>query len=83
MAFDPEVAEFYARHCAFKGAVVLVTVFSDGGEKEHVGVFSNIDSAKAWSDRVHDKEADVEAALFSPYIIDVPDYGNIPSESVN
>lgn len=71
-----EVDEFYALHAAGgSGNVVAVHAQrKDGGER--LGIFSTVERARAWSDSLSDDE--YVGSVFVPYVIDVPEYGNVP-----
>jgi hypothetical protein len=69
---------FYAAHAAGgPGNVVLALaqpIIADHGER--IGVFSTIAKARAWADTLSEDE--FAGVVFSPYVIDVPEYGNVP-----
>lgn len=71
-----DIAPFYAAHAAGgPGNVVLARAQrKDGGER--VGVFSTLARATAWSDGLSDEE--YHGTVFVPYVVDVPEYGNVP-----
>jgi DNA replication protein DnaC len=76
---DPEVTAFFAKHCATPGAVIIVQIIGERGEQERMGVFSSLAQAQEWADTFDADDA--TAALFAPYIINEPDFGNIPTEA--
>jgi hypothetical protein len=73
-----EVAAFFASHCSTPGGVIVVEVWADG-ERQQTGIFRSFDKAMAWRDRFGDDGA----AIFSPYVLDEPDFGNVPADSLN
>lgn len=77
---DAETRTFFDDHAAGGPSnVVIVHFYADGNER--VGVFSTLEAAYRWVDKVRDDERledDESCAVFVPYIIDVPEYGNIP-----
>lgn len=70
MPLDEEVAKFYGEHCA-KGGVVLAMVIAD--DKEMLGIFSTADKAEEW---VNSLACETSSAVFAPYFVDYPQYGN-------
>lgn len=81
MAAD-EVRAFYAKHCA-SGGVVIVQVLDGSGGLDDMAVFSSLDNAHAWADGLWRSEHDDRRCLFIPYVIDVPEHGNLDPHQVN
>lgn len=71
-----DIDPFYAAHAAGgPGNVVVVhVVLKDGGER--LGIFSTIEKARAWSESLDDDAH--HGVVFVPYVVDVPEYGNVP-----
>lgn len=63
---------FYEKHRGGYGAVVMVRALHDDTQDELVGIFGSIETAKDWRRSLSEKFS----CLFSPYIIDDPDWGN-------
>jgi hypothetical protein len=78
-AMDAEVAQYYAEHFASgDNHVLLVEVGLPNGDRHH-GIFRCTEKANAWAETFDYGDEDEESyALFSPYVIDVPEFGNIP-----
>jgi hypothetical protein len=75
---DEETDKFFADHVAHGSThVVVAHVMLEDGAERH-GVFSSLEKAEAWADEI-DEDGDV---VFVPYIIDHPEYGNIPAEEL-
>lgn len=73
------VREFYDRHCATLGGVVVVLLYHPDGEGEDMGIFSSLDFAKEWI-AAHPERT---SAAIVPYMIDNPDYGCISRQDLN
>lgn len=56
--------------------VVLAIVTCDG--RERYGIFSTLDRAHEWADTFDCDDEESSGAVFVPYVIDVPEYGNVP-----
>lgn len=71
---------YFAQHVA-NGAdhVVFATAIREDGSEAHK-VFSTLAKAKAWADRECGEDG---SAIFVPYIIDVPEFGNVPASKQN
>lgn len=59
--------------------VYIVSIFREGAVVGH-GVFSTKAKVKEWADK---PEFDDAAALIVPFVIDEPDFGNIPKKEMN
>lgn len=68
MSADTEIREFFDKHCA-GGGVILVIIIGDEGEYQY-GVFRSYNAASAWK-----SDEDVQR-IFTPYIIDDPEWGD-------
>lgn len=76
-----EVDTFFASHCAHHAGVVIVQMIDrETGEEIRSAVFSSLPKAKHW---VQGRDMEHEAAVFAPYVIDEPDYGNVPTDQQN
>jgi hypothetical protein len=62
--------EFYANHDADPRGVYLVTVYPD----ERTGIFTTQAAVTAWTEAL----ADDETAVICPFVLDEPEFGNIP-----
>jgi hypothetical protein len=74
----PESTRFWAEHAA-GGPGNVVAAYArrnDGGET--LGIFSTIALAEAWAESLDEEE--YAGVVFAPYVIDVPEYGNVPKE---
>lgn len=73
---DAETAQFWAKHAAGgpTHVVLAIAVYKEGGFRN--GIFSDIEKATAWSDALDDDE--YGHVVLSPYVIDVPEFGNVP-----
>lgn len=60
----------YLEHCSSNNGVVLVNAIN--GDNHINGIFSCLEKAQQWTDGLGDEWA----CIFSPFIIDEPDYGN-------
>lgn len=69
-----DIDAYYTEHLSTPGAVHVVTVM---GEAESLGVFSDLDMARQWADQ------QASDCLFVPYVINVPEFGDIPYEEMN
>lgn len=86
MVADPETLKFYADHVAQspKNVIMVTLIFMGDMNNERHAIFSDYAKAQAWIDSVERqlgsfaKEA-VRGTVTVPYIIDEPDYGNIPA----
>lgn len=70
--------DFYKLHRGGNGRVVVAFLYTDG-ELVGTGIFSCIESAEAWVS----VQEDCDGAVFSPYVVDCPEFGNIPSNLIN
>ena len=70
-----EKDEFFARHRGGTGNVVVAWVLKDG-ERDQISVFGSIEQANAWANRFN--EDDGYVCVFVPFVVDEPDYGNVP-----
>ena len=66
---DPD--GFYQRHRGGSGNVVVVFAYSD--DDMITGIFSSIEKAEAWRDTIGEDFS----CVFAPYVVDVPDFGNV------
>lgn len=62
---------FYANHRGGSGAVIRVIAIHRTG-KERNGIFGSIETAQEWRRSLGDNFT----CVFSPYIVDDPDWGN-------
>lgn len=76
---ENEASEYYRRHCSIYGGVVVAFHIKDDGGVDVLGIFSTLEKAHEWVDE-HVDEGDL---LFSPYVVDEPEFGNIPSKELN
>lgn len=67
-----EAAVFYENHRGGHGAVVLAIAIDTATHAERHGIFGSIELAQSWSDSL----GDGYVCVFSPYIVDDPDWGN-------
>ena len=67
---DAHERAFFARHDADPLGVYLVTIFP----QERNGIFTTKAAAEAWTATFPDDCS----ALYCPYVLNEPDYGNIP-----
>lgn len=75
---DQSVSDFYEQHAAGgPDCVVVAHVYFDDGER--IGIFRSLDRAHAWADNFEHDET-CRGAVFAPYVIDIPDFGNVPRE---
>ena len=78
---DEELQEFQRKHDTSPIGVWLVFVLDErvhtDPDQTSVAVFSNIAAADAWANSVK------LPCLISPYVIDNPDYGEIPISKMN
>tara|TARA_R110000868_G_scaffold158980_2_gene387422 strand:+ start:2966 stop:3184 length:219 start_codon:yes stop_codon:yes gene_type:complete len=65
---DEEI--FYENHRGGSGAVIRVIAICDGEERN--GIFGSIETAREWQRSLGDNVT----CVFSPYIVDDPDWGN-------
>jgi hypothetical protein len=75
-AVSDDVREYYEAH--FSGSpnnVVVAHVQFDDGEQ--IAVFRSMDKANAWAD-TFENDMRCNGVVFVPYVIDVPEFGNIP-----
>lgn len=63
--------KFYRAHRGGSGNVILVIAINDEGERRH-GIFGSIEIAQAWRNTL----AEDWACVYSPYIVDDPEFGN-------
>jgi len=74
-----ETARFWADHIAGGPGNVVVALAQPLPGVEHgerIGIFSTIENASAWADTLSEDE--FSGVVFVPYVIDVPEYGNVP-----
>ena len=64
--------DFYKNHRGGLGAVVTVTAINSETGSELLGVFSSVETAESWRGSLPDGYH----CIFSPYIVDDPDWGN-------
>lgn len=67
-----DAANFYRNHRGGSGAVVLAIAIDTVTKTERHGIFGTIELANEWSDHLGDDFV----CVFSPYIVDDPDWGN-------
>lgn len=73
MSADREVEEFFTKHCAHPGGVVMA-IAVQGGAPDEFALFSSLAKARVWAQRFNETEN--AGVVFTPYIVDEPDYGN-------
>jgi hypothetical protein len=71
---DVSADEFYNTHRGGSGAVILVLEFS--GDDEIRGIFGSIESAHNWRNTLGDEYV----CVFSPYVVDCPEWGNVKQQ---
>jgi hypothetical protein len=73
---DQDTQSFFHSHVdGGSSCVVAAYVFNISGG--HVlGLFSTLEKAHTWVDTFEDDHS-VTACVFSPYVIDVPEFGNV------
>lgn len=79
-----EEATFWARHAQTPGGVIVVDIYKDG-EPYRTGIFTKWSQANDWVDKI-DREAPDECdlrAVFVPYVLDAPEFGNIPKRELS
>lgn len=77
-AADETPEQFFARHVA-GGPTHVVAAFAERAiDGCDFAVFSSLALAQAWADGLDD--ADYDGVVFVPYVIDVPEFGNVPRE---
>ncbi|MCV0395466.1 MAG: hypothetical protein K5872_22220 [Rhizobiaceae bacterium] len=76
-AQQQDVAAFFDHHCSAAGGVIVVHIHD--GEGCQMGVFSSFNTAQEWIDRFDD----AHQAVVVPYVLDEPDYGNVPPSAQN
>lgn len=71
---------FWVRHFQTKGGVVVVELYAD---EEHfkTGIFSTWKAANDWVENA-ERHDDQITALFIPYILDVPEFGEMTKEEL-
>ena len=69
--------EMIEAHDALDGGVYIVMVFENGALNRHA-VFSTMEKAKNWMDS-HPGNI---SCLCAPFVIDNPEYGNIPKNEM-
>lgn len=72
--------KFYAEHAAGGGLVVVTASRKDGALDPKIGIFSALDKAQAWADGLSDR--DYFPRVIAPYVVDAPEYGNVPDEDL-
>lgn len=65
---DPKIERFYAEHCDMAGGVIVVHAADD-----RVAVFKSPSRAMIWA------EAQEKPCVLAPYVLDEPDFGNVPA----
>lgn len=69
-----DIEAYYTEHLSTPGSVLVVSVM---GEPGGMGVFSDLEMARAWADEQE------SPTLTVPYVINVPEFGNIPYAESN
>jgi hypothetical protein len=67
-----DLENFYACHRGGSGAVIMVTAVHDRSKMERYGIFGSMETAQEWRRSLGDEFT----CVFSPYIVDDPDWGN-------
>ena len=67
-----EEEAFFKNHRGGSGAVIRVIAIDDRTHEERNGIFGSIDTAQEWRRSL----GDGFTCVFSPYIVDDPDWGN-------
>lgn len=68
--------DFWKRHCSTPGGVICVFVYRGGDNPEAIAIFSDMEKVDAWLRRFAD---DSGTAVVVPYVIDEPDFGDVPA----
>lgn len=78
--FDADSKRFYAEHEAGgpDNVVVVTLMFDDGSER--TGIFHSVEKARRWSAEFDDDPTCIGSVL-APYVIDVPEFGNVTKET--
>lgn len=63
---------FYQNHRGGNGAVVVVTAIGNSDNQDRLGIFGSIETAHEWRRSLGNSFT----CVFSPYIVDDPDWGN-------
>lgn len=77
--YDSDPRRFFAEHQAGgpDNVVVATLLFDDGNDR--TGIFHSIERAEKWANGFSDDPTYV-GSVMAPYVIDVPDYGNVSKE---
>ena len=70
------VDQFFAEHAAGGPSHIVAAMAVKAAGGEDFAVFSTIAKARAWADTLNDD--DYRGVVFVPYVVDVPEYGNVP-----
>lgn len=74
MPYD-DVEQFWRKHfIGGPNAVCVVHAVSKSGA-DRLGIFSSLERARDWSESLPVDE--ITGCIFTPYVIDIPEYGNI------
>lgn len=79
-SFDEEAKNFYAEHEAGgpDNVVVATLMFDDGSER--TGIFHSVEKAQQWVTEFDDEPTCI-GSVFAPYVVDVPEFGNVTREN--
>ena len=75
MTTDVEIQAFFERHTAHPGGVIVVWYLEN--ERDCVAIFSTYEKAKAFMDVAQ------VPCMAAPYVVDEPDYGDVPVASLH
>lgn len=73
------VDAFYQHHAAGGATHIVVAHAMRKDGAQDIGIFSTLALARAWSDGLDDER--YHGCVFAPYVIDVPEFGNVPKEA--
>lgn len=65
---------FYQKHRGGGGPVIVVTIINNETGHERHGVFGSIEAAHAWRKAINETEC--ITAVYAPYVVDDPEWGN-------
>lgn len=69
-----EWRSFYNEHRGGAGNIIMVSVFGQKKSDMRVAMFSCIERAEEWAAKLGDEVQ----VVFSPHVIDEPEFGNAP-----
>lgn len=74
-----DIDTFYAKHAAGGPSHVVACIAMRKDDNSEFSVFSTIANARAWADSLSDD--DYHGCVFVPYVVDCPEFGNVPKEA--